>query len=89
MSAQPDLSVIVPFYNEEDNIRRMHAAIVEAVEPLGIPFEMVFVNDGSRDRTLDIAVDIARQDPRLRLVQFRRNYGQTPAMAAGNVSERK
>jgi len=83
LSAQPDLSVIVPFYNEEDNIRRMHAAIVEAVEPLGIPFEMVFVNDGSRDRTLEVAIDIARQDPRLRLVQFRRNYGQTPAMAAG------
>jgi glycosyltransferase involved in cell wall biosynthesis len=81
--AQPDLSVIVPFYNEEDNIQRMHAAIVGALEPLGIPFEMVFVDDGSRDRTLERAVAIARQDPRARVVKFRRNYGQTPAMAAG------
>ena len=83
MSEQPDLSVIVPFYNEEDNIRRMHAAIVAAIEPLGVPFEMVLVNDGSRDRTLERATEIAREDPRVRVVNFRRNYGQTPAMAAG------
>ena len=73
----------MPFYNEQDSIRRMHVAIVEAVEPLGIPFEMVFVNDGSRDRTLEIATDIAREDERVMVVNFRRNYGQTPAMAAG------
>jgi len=80
---QPDLSVIVPFYNEQENIQRMHAAIAAAVEPLGIPFEMILVNDGSKDRTLEVAVDIARRDPRVRVVNFRRNYGQTPAMAAG------
>ena len=62
MSDQPELSVIVPFYNEQENIRRMHAAIVAAVEPLGVPFEMVFVNDGSRDGTLEIATEIARED---------------------------
>jgi len=83
MTGQPAVSVIVPFYNEEENIRRMHAAIVAAVEPLGIPFEMVLVNDGSRDRTLEIAIEIARHDERIRVVNFRRNYGQTPAMAAG------
>ena len=80
---QPDLSIIVPFYNEEDNIGRMYAAIVSAIEPLGIDFEMLFVNDGSKDGTLERAIDLARQDERLRIVQFRRNYGQTPAMAAG------
>ena len=79
----PELSVIVPFFNEEESIRRVHAAIVEAVEPLGLPFEMVFVNDGSRDRTLEIATEIARADERVSVVNFRRNYGQTPAMAAG------
>jgi glycosyltransferase involved in cell wall biosynthesis len=83
MTSEPDLSVIVPFYNEEESIRAMHAAIVEAVQPLGIPFEMVFVDDGSRDRTLEVATDLARQDERVRVVKFRRNYGQTPAMAAG------
>ena len=83
MNQQPEISVIVPFYNEEESIRRMHGAIVAAVEPLGLPFEMVFVNDGSRDRTLEIAIEIAREDERVRVVNFRRNYGQTPAMAAG------
>jgi glycosyltransferase involved in cell wall biosynthesis len=80
---RPRLSIIVPFYNEEDSIRPLHAAIVEAVVPLKIPFEMVFVDDGSRDHTLARATEIARSDPRVRVVQFRRNYGQTPAMAAG------
>ncbi len=83
MPAQPEISVIVPFYNEEESIRRMHSAIVDAVAPLGIQFEMVFVNDGSHDRTLEIATDIARADDRVMVVNFRRNYGQTPAMAAG------
>ena len=83
VTTHPAISVIVPFFNEEDNISRMHAAIVAAVEPLGRPFEMVLVNDGSRDRTLELAIDLARRDPRVRVVNFRRNYGQTPAMAAG------
>jgi len=83
VSDSPILSVIVPFYNEEENIRRMHAAIVQAVEPLGLDFEMVFVNDGSRDRTLDVAIAVAQSDPRVLVINFRRNCGQTPAMAAG------
>jgi glycosyltransferase involved in cell wall biosynthesis len=83
VSDQPELSVIVPFYNEQDSIRRMYAAIVAAVEPLEVTFEMVFVNDGSRDDTLAIATEIAREDERVMVVNFRRNYGQTPAMAAG------
>jgi glycosyltransferase involved in cell wall biosynthesis len=83
MPFQPHLSVIVPFYNEEESIAAMHAAIVEAVEPLGVSFEMVFVDDGSRDQTLEVATGIARNDERVRVVKFRRNYGQTPAMAAG------
>jgi glycosyltransferase involved in cell wall biosynthesis len=83
MAAELELSVIVPFYNEEESIAAMHAAIVAAIEPVGIPFEMVFVDDGSRDRTLEVATGIARRDERVRVVKFRRNYGQTPAMAAG------
>jgi len=83
LNTKPELSVIVPFFNEEANIERMHAAIVDAVEPLGEAFEMVFVDDGSHDHTLERAVDIARRDNRVRVVKFRRNYGQTPAMAAG------
>ncbi len=83
MKAPPKLSVIAPFYNEEQSIRPMRDAIVAALEPTGIPFEMVFVDDGSKDATLRIAAELVREDPRLRVVKFRRNYGQTPAMAAG------
>jgi len=79
----PKLSVIVPFYNEEDSIGPMHDAIVAAVEALNIPFEMVFVDDGSRDTTALRGEALARHDPRVRFVKFRRNYGQTAAMAAG------
>jgi len=58
----PKLSVIVPFYNEEDSIEPMYAAIVRAVEPLEISFEMVFVDDGSRDSTAMRGEEIARCD---------------------------
>ncbi len=79
----PRLSVIVPFFNEQDSIGPLHAAIVSAVESLQMSFEMVFVNDGSTDETLMRASAIARHDSRVRVVSFRRNYGQTAAMAAG------
>lgn len=79
----PDLSIIVPVFNEEDNVRPLHRAIVEAVEPLGLAFEIVLVDDGSRDQTLVRARQIREEDPRVRIIRFRRNYGQTPAMAAG------
>jgi glycosyltransferase involved in cell wall biosynthesis len=82
-AVRPKLSIIVPFYNEEDSIGPMYAAIVAAIDPLKISYEMVFVDDGSRDKTVQIATDLARHDSRVRLVKFRRNYGQTPAMAAG------
>jgi glycosyltransferase involved in cell wall biosynthesis len=77
------LSVIVPFYNESENVVRMHQAIVQSIEPLGVSFEMVFIDDGSKDDTLELAIGIAQKDPRVRVVKFRRNFGQTPAMAAG------
>lgn len=80
---RPRLSVIVPLYNEQESIRPLYAAIVQAVGDIGCSFEMVFVDDGSSDDTASIARQIARFDSRLRLVKFRRNYGQTPAMAAG------
>jgi glycosyltransferase involved in cell wall biosynthesis len=83
MDNRPKLSVIVPFFNEEQSIRPLYAAIVSAVEPLGVSFEMVFVDDGSKDGTVRVATELAAADARVRVVKFRRNYGQTPAMAAG------
>jgi glycosyltransferase involved in cell wall biosynthesis len=79
----PQLSVIVPLFNEERSIGPLYEAIVTALADLHRPFEMVFVDDGSSDDTVALATSIARSDPRLRIVKFRRNYGQTAAMAAG------
>jgi glycosyltransferase involved in cell wall biosynthesis len=84
----PELSVVVPLYNEEESIRPLYGAITRAVAPLGISYEIVFVDDGSRDGTVRLADEIARSDPRVCLVKFRRNYGQTPAMAAGIAEAR-
>lgn len=83
-----DLSVVVPLFNEEESVRPLYAAILQGVEPLGVSFEIVFVDDGSRDGTARIADEIARADSRVCLVRFRRNYGQTPAMAAGIAEAR-
>jgi len=83
-----DLSVVVPLFNEEESVRPLCAAILQGVEPLGVSFEIVLVDDGSRDDTARIADEIARADSRVCLVRFRRNYGQTPAMAAGIAEAR-
>ena len=78
-----DLSVIVPLYNEEESVGPLYEKILEAVQPLELNFEILFVDDGSVDNTIPEALKIADRDKRLRIIKFRRNYGQTPAMAAG------
>lgn len=77
------LSVVVPLYNEQESVAAMHDAIVSALSGFRQDYEILFVDDGSRDETFRIASELADQDPRLRVIRFRRNYGQTPAMAAG------
>lgn len=78
-----DLSVVVPLYNEEESVAFLHQRITEALRGTGLRYEILFVDDGSRDRTLEIAAGLASHDPQLRVVEFRANCGQTPAMAAG------
>lgn len=78
-----DLSIVVPLFNEEESIRLLHRRITEALAGTEIDYELLFVDDGSRDSTLDLASELAKTDRRLRVVEFRTNYGQTPAMAAG------
>ncbi|HEX7049643.1 MAG TPA: glycosyltransferase family 2 protein [Longimicrobiales bacterium] len=82
MAQQPDLSIIVPLYNEEANAAPLVEAVREALSGFGT-WELVLVDDGSRDATAAVAARIAEADPRIRLVRLARNYGQTPAMRAG------
>jgi glycosyltransferase involved in cell wall biosynthesis len=80
----PDLSIIVPLYNEEDNVRPLFEAIAEALAPLPLTAELLLVDDGSQDATFARALELPRDgNPKLRLIKLRRNYGQTAAMAAG------
>lgn len=79
----PELSIVVPLYNEEDNVGRLYDRIVEALEPTGIRFEVVLVDDGSSDGTRERLKRIAEHDGRVRSVLLRANYGQTAAMRAG------
>jgi len=81
--SQVDLSVVVPLYNEEENVVHLHRRISEALIDSCLNYEILFVDDGSQDRTLEIAAALTDEDPRLRVVEFRGNFGQTPAMAAG------
>jgi glycosyltransferase involved in cell wall biosynthesis len=78
-----DLSIIVPLYNEEASVKPLYEAIVKSVDHLGLKFEILFIDDGSQDNTIPEATKLAEIDKRLRIIKFRRNYGQTPAMAAG------
>lgn len=79
----PELSIIVPLYNEEECVDPLYDAVLQAIEPIGIPFEILFVDDGSKDGTFAKAKLLAERDSRLRVIRFRKNYGQTPAMVAG------
>lgn len=80
---EPDLSLVVPLYNEEDNVRTLIDSIDQALCRLGILYETVLVDDGSRDATRSVAAHVVADNPRVRLVVLRRNYGQTAAMSAG------
>jgi glycosyltransferase involved in cell wall biosynthesis len=79
----PEVSVFLPVFNEEPNLRPLHAKLDEALKSLGYSAEIVYVDDGSTDGSLTILREIAELDPRVRVVALRRNYGQTAAMAAG------
>jgi len=76
-------SVIIPVYNEAGNVTPLYDAIIPVMERLGDRFEIVFVDDGSRDESFAELSAVAARDSRVRVVQFRRNFGQTAAIAAG------
>ncbi|WP_198008104.1 glycosyltransferase family 2 protein [Rhodobacter ferrooxidans] len=77
------LSVVVPIYNEIGNIDRLYAELTAALTPIGKPFEIILVDDGSKDGSAAALEAIAATDQRVKLIFFRRNYGQTAAMKAG------
>lgn len=79
----PELSLFLPVLDEEENLRPMHARIREALDSLGKTAEVIYVDDGSTDKSLEMLREIAAEDERVRVISLRRNYGQTAAMSAG------
>jgi glycosyltransferase involved in cell wall biosynthesis len=78
-----DLSVILPVFNEEDNIIELNAEITTVLDGLDLKSEIIYVDDGSSDSTLEKLKSLHQADARVTVVEFRRNFGQTAAMSAG------
>ena len=76
-------SIVVPFHNEEENVTALYARLKQVMEQIGDSFELVLVDDGSRDRTYKLLEEVAAVDSRVLIVKLRRNFGQTSALAAG------
>lgn len=77
------ISIAVPAYNEEDNLRPLHAAISPVVAKLGVPWELIITDDGSKDRTWDVIQELHALDPHVRGVRLKSNCGETAASEAG------
>jgi glycosyltransferase involved in cell wall biosynthesis len=82
-SVTPDLSVVIPVYNEAANLEPLYQELTETLGAWGRPYELLLVDDGSRDGSFEILKRIQAADPRVVVIQFRRNFGQTAAFAAG------
>ncbi len=83
MASAPELSVVIPIYNEAPNLEPLYREFTETLTSWGKPYELIFVDDGSSDRSFEILEQLQSRDRAVRVVQFRRNFGQTAAFAAG------
>ena len=83
MSERPRLSVVIPVFNEEESLPRLHEALTTELQKLGQPYEIIYADDGSQDGSLGLLREMAAADARVKVISFRRNFGQTAAMDAG------
>lgn len=80
---RPELSVVIPFYNEAENIEELYRRLIDVLHRVGRTYELIFVDDGSQDQTPVILERLFNQDRRVKVVRLRRNFGQTAALQAG------
>ncbi len=85
---RPDLSVVIPIHNEAPNLEPLHRELTETLGAWGRPYEILLIDDGSTDGSFEKLKTIQAGDPRVRVIQFRRNFGQTAAFAAGFAEAR-
>lgn len=79
----PQISVVVPVYNEAENVELLHRKLDQSLRSLQLFYEILYIDDGSRDASFELLSAIADRDRRVKLIRFRRNFGQTAAMSAG------
>ena len=84
----PEISVVIPLRDEEENVVPLHGELTDVLDQIGVSYEVILVDDGSADRTFDRLAEIQRRDPKVRLIRFTRNFGQTAAFAAGFAEAR-
>ncbi|HVO32940.1 MAG TPA: glycosyltransferase family 2 protein, partial [Elusimicrobiota bacterium] len=81
--AAPYLSVVIPVFNEQENLRTLHQTLTQVLEKFGKPYEVIYVDDGSVDESFLILREIQSRDSRIAVVEFSRNFGQHAAIFAG------
>ncbi|MEW6511108.1 MAG: glycosyltransferase family 2 protein [Bacteroidota bacterium] len=79
----PDISVVIPLFNEEESLRELHQQLRSVLGRMGMRHEMIFVDDGSTDRSFQVLRDLKRNDRHIKIIRFRRNYGKSAALAVG------
>jgi len=80
---RPDISVVIPVFNESENLEELHRELMAALEKTGRPFEVILIDDGSTDSSWTVLRSLQQKDGRVKLIRLRRNFGQTAALAAG------
>lgn len=80
---QPIYSIVAPIFNEEETLPHFYARLIQVMEGLGEPFEVILVNDGSRDTSYKVMKGLYEQDPRVHIIDFSRNFGHQIAISAG------
>ncbi|HEY8285229.1 MAG TPA: glycosyltransferase family 2 protein [Chloroflexota bacterium] len=83
VAERPTYSVVAPVYNEEETLPHFHERVTTAMEALGDPFELILINDGSRDNSYKVMRGLVEKDPRVRVINFSRNFGHQMAVSAG------
>jgi len=77
------ISIVIPVYNEEGNLEILYQEVTHVLDQISTNYEIIFVDDGSNDKSLEILIDIRQRNHRVKIIQFRRNFGQTSAFSAG------
>ena len=78
-----DISIVIPCYNEVESLQELYGKLCKVLQPITSAFELIFVDDGSTDRTLDVLQQLRSKDERIKIIHFRKNFGKALALCSG------